>query len=256
MLNISIFICVGAMRKISVITSFNQSYYDKVGKHCVETFNKFWDEDIDLFVYLEDMDETRIDAKCIPFTNLPIDYFVFQQEKRKQQEKTFAKKAYSIIHAFKNLDTDILIWLDADVVTTKSITKEFIYSLVPENTLSAHFGVWHNRVKHDNESPLIFSCETGFFAVNTKHKLFSILRDRYTQRYLQRDTSGLRRFYDGDVYGAVIKELEDSAIMNDLNSGPHKTPIPRSVLGEYITHFKHGLKKRNDFNIILEKTLK
>ena len=40
--------------------------------------------------------------------------------------------------------------------------------------------------------------------------------------------------------------------MLDLNAGhTHKTPIPRSVIGPYISHYKAGLKDSIDFD---EKT--
>lgn len=245
------------MRKISVITSFDQTYYNKIGKYCVETFLKYWDNDINLYLYLENFDLPDSDKYTkIFFDKLNVDYFKFQEEQRKTPEKTFAKKAYSIIHAMENIQTDILIWLDADVITTKNVDKELIYSLIPEDTLSTHFGVWHNQEKHNTKSPLIFSCETGFFALNTRHQEFTKFKHRYSERYITRDTTGLRRFYDGDVYGSVISELKKNAKMNDLNPGTHKTPIPRSILAEYITHFKHGAKRRDDLNKVLEEITK
>lgn len=245
------------MKKITVITSFDEKYYNRVGKYCLETLLKYWDESIDICLYTE---EFQLDKNkrysTIDFSNLDSDYFVFQNEKRKSPEKTFAKKAYSIIHAMENIKTDILIWLDADVVTTKSITENLICSLLPDNVLSTHFGVWHNSIKHDDTSPLMFSCETGFFALNANHKHYKSFCARYKERYVNREKSDLRRFYDGDVYGAVVKEFEEVATMNDINPGLHKTPIPRSILKDHIVHFKHGLKRQKDFDNVVREIVK
>jgi hypothetical protein len=38
-----------------------------------------------------------------------------------EEEKTFAKKAYSIIHAFENLNANRIIWIDADTITIQPI---------------------------------------------------------------------------------------------------------------------------------------
>lgn len=244
------------MRKITVITSFDEIYYNKVGKYCLETLLNYWDPYINIVLYVEDFelfDNSRFTK--VSFDNLDPDYFIFQKEKRKPAEKTFAKKAYSIIHAMENIDTDILIWLDADVVTKQLVTQEFIESIVPQDKLSTHLGVWHNAVKHDTSSPLMFSCETGFFALNKKHKHYTQFANRYKERYVNREKDDLRRFYDGDVYGAVVKEFNDDN-MNDINPGMHKTPMSRSILKNHLVHFKHGLKRRDDFEKLVEKTIK
>lgn len=244
------------MKKITVITSFDKLYYDKVGKYCLETMLNYWDPNIDIVLYVEDFDlfdNSRF--KKITFDQLDPDYFVFQEEKRKPSEKTFAKKAYSIIHAMEHIDTDILIWLDADVVTKQNITKTFIEDLIPDNILSTHLGVWHHAIKHDTSSPLMFSCETGFFALNKQHKHYKKFSKRYKERYVKREKDDLRRFYDGDVYGAVVKEFKEKD-MNDINPGMHKTPMSRSILKNYLTHFKHGLKRRDDFEKLVEKIIK
>ena len=54
----------------------------------------------------------------------------------------------------------------------------------------------------------------------------------------------LRRFYDGEVYGTVVAEMEQQgAKLLDLNRDHSiKTPMPRSVIAPYITHFKAGRK--------------
>jgi hypothetical protein len=54
----------------------------------------------------------------------------------------------------------------------------------------------------------------------------------------------LRRFYDGEVYGAVVKEMvSHGAYIMELNpEHRHRTPIPRSVMAPYIMHYKAGAK--------------
>ena len=74
------------MKKISVITSFNEKYYELIGKYCVATFLKNWPADINLTCYVEEMSLTP-DPRIIqiPFTELPVEYFDLQKTKFKQK---------------------------------------------------------------------------------------------------------------------------------------------------------------------------
>ena len=110
--------------------------------------------------------------------------------------------------------------------------------------LSVHFGV-----KHTMDDNTYFSCETGFFMLNTHHSLYKEFCETYKSIYVNDDNKNLRRFYDGEVYGETVLRMQDKgADMLDLNKGHvHKTPIPRSILAPYIRHYKAGAKDDADF---------
>ena len=58
--------------------------------------------------------------------------------------------------------------------------------------------------------------------------------------YRERDRSGLRRFYDNDVLGAAVQSVSN-ATHRDLCAGfekPYKTPLPHTILGQYLIHYK------------------
>lgn len=234
------------MRKITCITSFDEVYYNHTGKIFLETWLKFWHKSFDLVVYVEDF-KLPEDARYsqITFDELDHDYSVFQNEKHKPPTKRFAKKAYSVIHAMEHIDTDILIWLDADTVTKEQVTQDFFEDIIPNSCVSAHLGVLHNMKKHDPTSPLKYSCETGFFALNKKHNLFNTFYKSYKDRYVNRNFSDLRRPYDGDVYGTVVEEIDKqfgSNCLNDINPDRHRTPFDKCILKDKLYHFKHRAK--------------
>ena len=229
--------------KIEIITSFNQAYYDKIGKDAVSTWLEYWPLELTLTCYVEEFklpDHPRI--KQISFENLPIEYTEFQQDSNlKRRVKLFAKKAYSIIHAFKNSDADRIIWLDADVLSLDSIPLEIIKDICPNDALIAYMQVWHNEEKGNKESKLFSSAESGVFVVNTNHKKFKKFADRYTAYYNKRIQENLRRFYDGDVLGAVVKEFETDSKVIDLCADfkkPYKSPLSHTMLGNYLRHYK------------------
>lgn len=224
--------------KIEVITSFNKSYYDLIGKECVDTWLKHWPESMTLTCYVEEFSlDPRPRIKQIDFSQLGVDYETFQQTADKQVGK-FAKKAWSFIHAMQHTQADRLIWLDADVITLQDMDMELLMSLMPDNALATHLGVTYYTTKEGFPGQW-FVPETGFYAVNPGHIKFPEFRDEYSRRYLERDERGLRRFYDNDVYGAAIQATDAHCVdlCRDF-AKKYKTPLPHSVLGPYLHHWK------------------
>jgi hypothetical protein len=240
------------MNKISVITSFNDYYYNLIGKYCVSSFLKNWPNEINLTCYVEDCkleDHERIEE--IPFSDLSPTYFEFQQSKFKDRVKTFAKKGYSIIHAMENIECDRLIWIDADVITHKPMSFDFIDTICSDSDLATFMGVVHEK-----ENKRYFSCESSFFILNKRHNHFTDFRKRYREYYDDKITDNLRRFYDGEVLGATIKDLEHLGNMKDLNpSTAHKTPMGRSILKNNFIHYKAGLKEKSNLDFDIEHHL-
>lgn len=229
--------------KIKIITSFDKRYYDIIGKESVESWLRYWPEELCLTCYVENFkldQDPRIEQ--IDFENLPKEYFEFQQSGFNDRVKIFSKKAYSVIHAFENLEADRIIWIDADVITFDFIPLSFIKNLCPEDTLATFMGVKHSKIKGDINSPKVFSAETGFFIVNKNHIGFEEFSQRYRQYYDQKITENLRRFYDGEVFGAVVKEFESKFKFFDLSTTIQKeakSPLKYTELGQrYIRHYK------------------
>jgi hypothetical protein len=232
------------MKTISAITSFNKHYYNLIGKDSVDTWVKYWPKNVELVVYAEEFTVPNIDTRIreISFTELPKEYAEFQSDPAiGGRVKTFAKKAYSIIHAFDNNTAERIIWMDADALTLKPVPFEFLESLCPDDTLLVYMRVWHNIVKEDPSSQRVPSAESGIFVVNTQHTEFQAFSQRYKQYYNERITAKLRRFYDGEVLGAVAQEFEGKCKIIDLCENfhkPFKTPLKHTTLGDYFYHLK------------------
>jgi len=226
----------GPGMNIEVITSFDQTYYDMIGYACVDTWLQYWPEDLILTCYVENMtlpENQRL--RQIPFEKLGTSYVQFQQSDESDRVKTFAKKAYSVIHAFENSTADLIIWLDADVITKQALPKEILESLCSKKQLAAYMAVDHDGW---------YSAETGIFAVNTRHSEFKKFAARYRERYDNHIKSDLRRFYDGEVFGAVAKEFRAQPHQSEMNdlcgkfTKAYKTPLKHTELGIYLHHHK------------------
>jgi hypothetical protein len=226
----------------------DQKYFDHCGKACIETFARNWPPGIDLLVYNEDMKKPPKykQVKYLDWKVLDNEFTKFcERHHHESRVITFAKKAFSIIHAMDTLGYDRVIWLDADCASVAPVPKMLLELVSPPNVLSTHFGVVHPWPSDSDPDRTAFSCETGFLIFNKKHPMFPEMRDRYRDYYCRDITENIRRFYDGEVYGAVVAEMEQKgATMMDLNPGHrYRTPIPRSVIAPYIQHYKAGAKE-------------
>lgn len=234
------------MKTYAVITSMDEAYYQKVGRACIESFGAHWPKDIQLYVYNEGMIEPpkRKWVTYLPWSDLGAEFDRFCARNTGGRTQTFAKKAFSVMAGMQSINVDRLIWLDADVISTYSINPQLLDMITPNNVLSTHYGVQHDWPSDTDPNRISFSCETGFFIVNRRHQDFDNFARRYREYYTQDLGVNLRRFYDGEVYGAVVEEFEKSGSdMLELNPGRrHKTPIPRSVMAPYIMHYKAGAK--------------
>jgi hypothetical protein len=225
----------------------NKDYYDHCGTVMIRSFEKNWSS-IPLHVYNEEFgfkSKTTIKMGW----NLGDEYEKFQERWSNTNYKVsiFAKKAFSIIHAMENIECDRLIWADGDSQAISEINMQLLDLISPDNVLSTHFGV-----KHKVKDQSYFSCETGFFILNKTHQMFEKFKETYKSIYINDDYKNLRRFYDGEVYGETVLRLEaEGAEYLELNPAQkHKTPIPRSLLSPYITHYKAGLKDVIDFSTL------
>jgi hypothetical protein len=223
---------------IEIITSFNQRYYDLIGKDCVETWLKYWPKELTLTCYVEEFylpEHPRL--KQISFDVFKPEYYEFQSTSNKQVQK-FAKKAWSFIHAMENSTADRIVWLDADVLSVDHLPLKLLQDVLPSDVLSTHMGVTYTAAK-DGSPGRWFVPETGFFAVNTHHPQFKEFASEYKRHYVERDNTMLRRFYDNDVYGYVFEKLNASGndLCKDFTKG-YKTPLRHTVLGPYIEHYK------------------
>ena len=226
---------------IQVITSFNQLYYDLIGRDSVNSFLEHWPAELLLTCYVEGFRmPTHARIQQIDFSELDPDYVQYQLDPSLNQSmKKFAKKAYSVMHAMHNSTADWVIWLDADVITIQTLPIELLERVLRSQDLTMYMGVTYNLDKQQRPGHWLVP-ETGVFAVNTQHPDFAAFRAEYCRRYHERDYSDLRRFYDNDVFGAALLAVPDAAVF-DLceNFGKkYKTPLRHTILGDHLIHYK------------------
>jgi hypothetical protein len=242
------------MKKFSVVTTFNKKGFDICAREMVASFDKFWNEDIALNVYYEDMNVPEIK------TSDRISFFSFNQEVKKWYEFQsnfflrelnkpdnsvnsfykysaikFAHKIYAIEKQLEKNISEYLIWLDSDVITFKSVTNSFIETLIEKDSYLTFLGREH----------INFHSEAGFLIFNTKNKFHKIFWERMMEMYDQGKLFDQNEWHDSYIFDVVRLELEKNLLKNinitlmGLNKSNDKLNVfDNSVLGEFMILFK------------------
>ncbi len=244
--------------KFSVVTTFNKTAYDLHAKKMVSLFDEFWDSNIFLNIYLEDLQtpENYFTKRInfFSFNNEVDGWYKFKEQfSFKELNKPdkgpnsfykysaikFAHKVYAIKKQLEKNSSDYLIWLDSDVVTIKNIEINFLNSLINDQNYLSYLGREH----------INFHSECGFLIFNTKHNSHNQFWINMSQMYEQGLLFNEKEWHDSYIFDVVRLRLEKNGLKNFNISklGLKKTTetlnvFDNSVLGEFMIHFK-GNKK-------------
>ena len=258
------------MRKFTAVTTFNQKGLDEYARRFINSFAI--NMPIQLMAYAEDctpeptnnvewFDLATESPELVAFktkwanvpkangdvTNDPV------RSKRKDAGKgfkwdavRFAHKVYSIFHCAKHIDTDWLIWMDADTVCHSPITQEDLERLCPETSDLCFLGRRHKYT------------ECGLYAMNLRSLRVQDFLKQF-QKYYDDAEQGiftLDEWHDSFVFDAVRKHhpLVELDWSSHLITGEGH-PLINSAWGAYLDHLKGdrktlGKSKSKDLKVI------
>ena len=250
------------MRSLAVITTFPPNRWEAYAKRMLESFIANWPNDVKLYVYYEKKLPEIINSK-IEYINLeevnpglvkfkerhkndPVANGDLQEipngvRRRPEAGKNdkgkgsflwdavrFAHKTYCVYHAIKNINTDVILWLDADTYTFKSISKEFVLNLIPENKLVNYLG-------RGDKFP-----ECGWVSYNKQHPQITEFINAWIELYEKDTLFKHLEWHDSYVFWQVLKQVapdQGADIGKGAGAKGHHIFV-NSVLGEYIDHLK------------------
>jgi len=256
-------------RSITVITTFSSTGWDEYGKRMVETFVKYWPKEIKLKIYYEvkpDVDYgdqvewIDLNAVCsdlVAFKTKHKDnphakgHKIGSDLKRKGSYLwdaiKFAHKSYCVSHEALNSSSDLIVWLDADVVTHNLVPAEFIESLLPQDNYCAYLG----RQK-------IYP-ECGFVIYDTTSPYNEQFMKDWQELYNSDKIFDLVEYHDCIAFQTIKEKYEAQGLKshNISENHPHRPGVHvfiNSPLGEYMDHLKgkrkqDGHSKRTDIYI-------
>lgn len=265
-----VLITVNTLMKYTVVTTFNADGYNTYGRRMIDTFLQTWPKEVDLIVYAEGCAVDQL-APNLVVRDIGIvsELTAFKQKWQgvskaigdiskdpvrslrpdsskgfKWNAIRFAHKTYSIFHCAQNVNTDVLIWMDADTICHSKITVEDLDRLCSAQYELCFLG----RRKKYSECGL-YSMRLGTEGIKRFLKEFRRMYDDADHGIFLLD-----EWHDSFVFDAVRKqtpgliEFSWSASLGDLrpsklNSPGEGHPLINSEWGAYLDHLKGSRKK-------------
>lgn len=258
---------------ISVVTTFHEKGYKKYGSKMIDTFLANWPKSVKLFVYAENcevkqsaenlviLDLLKVSPELCSFKekwkNVPtangdissIPHLSARRDKHlrfKWNAVRFSHKVYSIFHCVKTCGSDLLLWMDADIIFHSNINYETVLKLCPSDKDLCFVG----RAKKYSEC--------GLYCINLKSKSVSNFLNDFQMMYDDAENGifKLEEWHDSFVFDAVRKNhnLIEFNWSNSLAIKKSDHPLINTAWGAYLDHLKgrrkhRGHSKMSDLNV-------
>jgi hypothetical protein len=231
-----------------VHTTCHLSGWQQYGRRMVESFDQFWPIDIPLYLYAENFQpdhhrpivqmlpawlaEFKARHAAHPYAHGMIDGkydFHFDCVR-------FAHKVAAMTEAAAKLEADILIWVDADIVTHAPVDTNWLKSLFPEGPYIA----WLDRFRHYPEG--------GFYMMRCSHPAHRTIMARWQQLYETDAVLELAQTQDAWALQHIIHQAERQGLVTTHSlSGEayrlHRHPLINGPLGKCLDHLKGDARK-------------
>jgi hypothetical protein len=186
--------------------------------------------------FVPDIEDPRLIIKDWNQINPRFDEFVALIESITDNPKVLARKKFwmkghVVLSAMEECDSDVFVWLDSDVITHKHIPLDYLDNLIPRDTLSVDIpagGKAKNR-----------EAETGFFALNLRHKMSQSVIDYYRHCHTTDEILRVNRNLETAVWWNAIANCgRRGAVTNHLVSKVDSLiPFMHTEIAEYMRHW-------------------
>ena len=258
-------------RTISVVTTFHKKGYDDYGSKMIDTFLANWPKTVKLFVYAENCQVTQtaenlIDLnllekspelvafkqkwKSVPKANgdiLKVSHLAGRKDRHKSfkwDAVRFSHKVYSIFHCVKTCNSDLLLWMDADMICHSVITENTILQMCNSDADLCFLG---RKGK--------FS-ECGLYSMNLTSSATRLFLEKFQWMYDHAEDGIFlqQEWHDSFIFDVVrtqiqLKEVDWSSHL--ITGEGH--PLINSIWGAYLDHLKG---KRKEYGKSLTTDLK
>jgi len=241
--------------KITIISTFGPKHYKTYGRYFVQGLQSYLDNSVDVVLY----SDTPLTLPRSNFSNRMLndscpDLVEFKKRNgHKEVPATtkgwlkdavrFSHKSYCIIHASRTIDTDLLIWLDADTEIIAPITHQYLGGKISNGKFVSYLG-----------RPFRYT-ETGWLCFDMRNKNATEFFNKWEWYYNTDAIYNLPAQLDCHVFDAVREEFQAAGkIVGENISPPELTTqhFDRTFIGK-MTHYKGDKKEDRDANVRIAK---
>ena len=242
-------------RTVEVATTYNQEYYDLVGRRMVESFVQYWPKNIQLHVYWQEAEPEIMEDNIVyhelykvqPQLKSWVDshtdrkYHGWREDRGKFVWKNngvkFSHKVFAQTHRIRNSKANVLLYSDADTLYHAEPDLDYLREICPADSLCTFF----DRPK--------FRDETGFYMHNPQHPRAKQWADRLEEIYLSGEVRTYQKDRAADQYTMAFgrdsfKDCKQMDLMYYHEGVDPKDPVPTSPLNKFLNHLK-GDKKQS-----------
>lgn len=229
--------------RFAVVTTCHAKGWEQYGRRMVETFDQFWAADIPLYLYAEDFEPDHARPLVRPLPAWFIEFKTRHANNPRAHGRSeasydfrldcvrFAHKVAAVTDAALNLQTDVMIWADADMVTHAPVDTDWLMGLFPPGPHIA----WLDRKNH-------FYPECGFYMLRCSHPGHRELIKRWQQLYETDAVFALPQTHDSFVLQHLILEAEREGLITvhslSGEAREYEHPVVNGPLGARLDHLK------------------
>jgi hypothetical protein len=248
-------------KKYTFLTSQDTRYFNTIGKYMLKSFLTYAPLHFELYFYNEGIEDLDGLENYSNFHNVDWnavcekDWQIFADKTSDNSAQKFAKKGWASIHAWENLKSDYIIWLDADLLFYKNFNESVIDTTIQDHKLIGLFDHAYTRRRYEDKGG--YSAETGYVILNCNHPNYKNFVAEYKRLYeLDTKPDEILSWWDNQIcMMAAAKFMDDVFDLSDLRfHDKTQTPLNHSPLAEYFGHQKGKSKKHLDEIYFKEKT--
>jgi hypothetical protein len=233
---------------ITIVTTFSDKNYNDYAKYFMASLEKYLDPEVNVLIYTdsplfadhEKWKNVILADRCpnlIKFKERNKDKIIPSGAKGFMFDAVrFSYKSYCIVDASRTVDTDQMIWLDADTEVLSNLSLDYLKSHLPPGKFVSYLG------RPDRYT------ETGWLSFDLTNTFTKEFFDLWEWYYNSDEIYNLSAQLDCHVFDAVREKLEAAGKIVGENISPPVTGKAHFDIRfrKHMCHYKGDRKENRD----------